>query len=328
MEGPPVCPACSEVLAWLQWAKAVRQVDGKTPLFINMDETSVAFSFAKVAGLRITKRALPPGKRHKKQKVSHADERAHISLLAFLTNLSEVQAKLPQVFLCNEKLAPLKLMKELGPHIPENYHVIRGKSSWNSHAMMRKVICILAKSLESYMADYQVILILDVARCHFDQSISKLATSKGIRLLYVPAKLTSLLQPADTYCFSRLKDKLRKKWVELRSKSSTGCISHKDWLCAVFGILKSLLNGTKWAPAFKAAGLMDEAQLSHRIMSKLGWEAPKAIPHVLPSAQQLKVVFPGRTRLSTAPLFSWAKPKAMAKAKAMAMPAHDAPMLS
>ena len=335
-----LCPQLTlgEVLAWLQWAKAVGQVDGKTPLFVNMDETSVSYSFAsKVLGLRVSKAALPPGKKRRKQKVAHADNRAHISFLAFLTHLTDVQPKLPQIFLASEKLVPKKLLQELSPHIPENYHFITGKSSWNSHAMMRKAICLLAKSLAPYMATHQVILILDVARCHYHQTISVLATSKGIRLLYVPGKLTWLLQPADTHCFSRLKALLRKKWVELRSQSSTGMISHKEWLCAVMSLVPPLLNGVKWESAFKAAGLLN-AKLSSRVMGHLGWEDQKQVPNALPCAEQLKVIFPGRTSLNTALLFKWSVPKAKAKAagkakakakaKAMAVAAHDAPMLS
>ena len=334
------CPQLTlgEVLAWLQWAKAVGQVDGKTPLFVNMDETSVSYSFAsKVRGLRVSKAALPPGKKRRKQKVAHADNRTHISFLAFLTHLTDVQPKLPQIFLASEKIVPKKLLQELSSHIPENYHFITGKSSWNSHAMMRKAICLLAKSLAPYMATHQVILILDVAKCHYHQSISVLATSKGIRLLYVPGKLTWLLQPADTHCFSRLKALLRKKWVELRSQSSTGMISHKEWLCAVISLVPTLLNGVKWESAFKAAGIFN-AQLSSRVMGHLGWEDHKQVPNALPSAEQLKVIFPARTCLNTALLFKWAVPtakakaagkaKAKAKAKAMAVAAHDAPMLS
>lgn len=200
-------------------------------------------------------------------------------------------------------------------------------------------MCLLAKSLEGYMATHQIILVLDVAKCHFHTSISALAATKGIRLLYVPAKLTFLLQPADTHCFSRLKDRLRKKWVALRAQSSTGTISHKDWLCAVIGIVSTLFNGTKWAPAFQAVGLISEARLSPRIMGQLEWQAPKIIPNMLPSDDQLKLVFPRRSRFSRTSLFSWSvpKPKAKAKAKAkalgkakakaMAMVAHAAPML-
>ena len=303
-----------------------------------MDETSVSYSFAsQVPGLRVSKAALPPGKKHRKQQVTHSDDRAHISFLAFLTHFTDIQPNLPQIFVANEKLVPKKLLKELSPHIPKNYHFITGKSGWNSHEMMRKAICILAKCLAPYMATHQVILVLDVAKCHFHQSISVLATIKGIRLLYVPSKLTWLLQPADTHCFSRLKRILRRKWVALRSQSSTGKISHKEWLCAVMSVVPPLLNGVKWAPAFKAAGMFSELDLSPRIMSHLGWKDRKQVPNTLLSAEQLKVIFPGRTRLSMAPLFKWAVPaakakaagkaKAKAKAKAMAMAAHDAPML-
>ena len=322
------CVICSKALVWLQWAKAVSKVAGKRPLFINMDETSVAYSFVTGKGLVISKKALPPGKRRRKQKVSLAEEKRRISLLACVTDDPEVQPKLPQVFLGNESTFTKELLKQLAPHTPANYHLLRGNSSWNNHARMRALICSIAKSLEGYKATRQIILVLDMAQCHIHQSINALAARKGIRLLYVPAKCTWLLQPADTHCFAILKGKLRQEWVALRAASSTGTISHKDWLCAVMSIVKTLLNGTKWASAFKSAGLLGEAKLSQRVMDQLGWPAPKPIPDVLPSESQLKVAFPKKCKFSRSSLFSWSaapmpKAKGKAKAKAMAAPMLD-----
>ena len=323
----------SEVLAWLQWAKALQAHGGKPPLYVNMDETSVAYSFTKGKGLVISQKACPPGKKHRKQKISSADDKRRVSLLACLTNDPEVQPKLPQVILGNEASFTLDLLKKLKAHTPGNYHLIRGKSSWNSHAQMRDLICLIAKSLEGYMETHQVILVMDVAKCHFQRTISALATKKGIRLLYVPAKCTWLLQPADTHCFALLKGKLREEWGRLRSESVDGTISHQLWLCTVMSVTQALLNGTKWGPAFQAAGLLGEARLSQRVLDQLGWESHKPIADLLPSDNQLKLVFPTRSKFSRASLFSWfvpkakAKPKAKGKAKAKALAAHAAPML-
>lgn len=101
-------------------------MDGRIPLFVNMDETSVAYSFAKTLGLIISKRALPRGKKLRKQQVSSSDEKAHISFLAFLTNISEVQPKLPQVFLGNEHKFTLKLMRTGSPH-PWEFSFYQGR---------------------------------------------------------------------------------------------------------------------------------------------------------------------------------------------------------
>jgi hypothetical protein len=70
-------------------------------------------------------------------------------------------------------------------------------------------------------------------------------------------------------------------------------------------------------------------------MGQLGWQAPKHIPSVLPSDEQLKLIFPRRAKFSRGSLFSWSvpKPKAKAKGKAkakamgMALVALHAPLL-
>ena len=40
------------------------------PLFVNMDETSVAMHFGRQRGLVVRQRSLPPGKAHKKEHVA------------------------------------------------------------------------------------------------------------------------------------------------------------------------------------------------------------------------------------------------------------------
>ena len=175
-------PPCSEVIAYLQYAKAVRSTH-KIPLYVNTDETSVSFAYAKGKGLMISKRALPPGMKHRRVQVSPGDEKSHISFLAFLTHNKEVQPLLPQIFLGNEHIFTLKLLEELAPHIPGHFQFVRGKTGWNSIAFMRTAICVLVKSLKDYLATHEVILVLDVAQCHYHKTISALATQKGIRLL-------------------------------------------------------------------------------------------------------------------------------------------------
>ena len=317
-----------KVIAYLQFAKAVRSTD-KIPLYVNMDETSVSSSYAQGKGLIISKRALPPGMKHKRVQVSSGEDKSHISYLAFLTHNKDAQLLLPQIFLGNEHMLTLELLKELAPHIPVNFKFVRGKSGWNSIAYMRTVLCILAKSLESFTATHQIILVLDVAKCHYHRSIWALAKQKGIRLLYVPARCTFLLQPCDTAYFSRLKLRLRQKWQAMRAESSTGALSKLEWLCAVIGIVSALLRGVPGCPAFQAVGLLNEALLSPRILGVLGWQSPMDIPSALPSEEQLKLIFPRRAKFSRASLFSWSVPKAGAKAKAMPKPlaAPGAPFL-
>ena len=52
----------------------------------------------------------------------------------------------------------------------------------------------------------------------------------GIWLVFVPSKITSLVQPLDTHGFAGFKAWLRKQYALLRSKSHEGLVSRLEWL--------------------------------------------------------------------------------------------------
>ena len=288
-----------------------------------MDETALKLNYGRNRGLIVSKQTLPPGRKRKREQISSAEEKMCVSFLAFLTHDPVAQAKLPQVILCNKKTVSLAAMqKHLLPGKPSNIRIWREDSAWNNHNVFRRLMSLLMTCLGEYTTSHQITLVVDVAKCHFHRSISALANRLGLRLVYVPAKLTWLLQPADTHCFSRLKSRLRKKWLELRVQSEAGKVSCTEWLLAVFEVAMSVLSGTRWLCAFKAVGLLDEKNLSARILEHLGWQSPPCIPSAPLTEEQLKSVFPRRSRASTsrASLLRWALPEATTKATPAAKP--------
>lgn len=280
-----------------------------------MDETSLAYNYGSGKGFLVSQRALPLGKAHRKEALSSSDAKARISFLGFVTHDSAVQPKLPQIMIGNERRFTKKLMNALAAHTPPGYYLWREKSSWNTHALMRKAICVLVKHLKDYVATHQLILVLDVASCHLHNSICSLAKQKGVILLYIPGKLTWLLQPADTHVFCRLKRRLRQLWLDLVVRSVSGEVSHTEWLAEVFKLISKLFNGIPWRSAFESDGLLDNNTIGKRVLTEMGWDRPNMLPASIPSAEQLKVVLPQRSKLSHATMFNWAMPRAKAKAK-------------
>ena len=279
-----------------------------------MDETSVAYSYGRGKGLVVSKHALPPGRAHRKEPVNRSDAKTHISFLAFITHDSMIQPKLPQIFIGNKHKFTLKLLHALSSQVPEGYYLWREESSWNNNRLMCKAMRLLAKHLKDYLTTHKLILVLDVARCHRHSKIYSLAQSLGIVLMYVPAKLTWLLQPADTHVFGRLKTRLRQLWLDLRVESAAGEVSHRDWLAAVFALVRKLLCGFQWHSAFLSDGLLDENKIGCRLLDALGWDAPKALPSEILTTGQLMDLMPRRTKDAHAHIFRWALPKAKAKA--------------
>ena len=251
------------------------------------------------------------------------------TFIGFVTHDHEIQPKLPQVILGNKHKLTLGLVAELAAVKPAGFCIWREESSWTNRSIMCRILTLLCKCLAEYSVTHQIILVLDVASCHFHSSVLGYATRLGIRLVFVPAKLTFLLQPLDSHCFSRLKRKLKEKWLSLAAESDSGTVSHQAWLSAVFIVVPSVLCGVKWKPAFQANGLLGEQLISARVLEQVGWASPPVVPACIPSEEQLKSVFPKRAQVSRNSLFSWhLKPKAKAKAGAKACAkAAAAPML-
>ena len=57
-----------QVRCFLQWAKVISSRAAKEPLFIDFDETAMKFNYAKLKGLIISKKHLPPGKNIERNK--------------------------------------------------------------------------------------------------------------------------------------------------------------------------------------------------------------------------------------------------------------------
>ena len=325
----------SKVTAWLQWAKvaSANVPVGKVPLLVNLDESVLKFNYGQNRGLVIDRRDLPPGHKHRKEQVNPAEAKAATTLVGFVCDDHAIQPELPQIIIGNKHKLTIPLMAKLTAAKPKNFHVWREDSSWCNSKIMCRILTLLMTCLAAFKETHQVILVLDCASCHYHSSVLGYATRLGIRLLFVPARLTYLLQPLDSHCFSRLKRKLREKWLSLAIESESGIVSHDVWLSAVFSVVSSTLCGTKWKPAFKANGLLGELFISPRILSEVGWSSHPEIPAGIPSEQQLQSIFPKRAKVSRNSLLSWhfkaqAKGKAKAKPKAHAKAAAAAPMLA
>ena len=183
---------------------------------------------------------------------SLGDRRSHMTFLASITSDAEVQARLPQVLIGNERQLSAATMRNL-TGLPENIHVWRCKSAWNSHALMRRYLSLLASSLGSVLKDRYVILILDVARCHLHPTILPHAKRCGIRLCYIPASMTAELQPCDTHLFARFKGAFQEVWRRQKSISPAGAVSTMQWLHVVVDAIEAVLPTTDWEAAFAAS---------------------------------------------------------------------------
>lgn len=216
----------------------------RAPLVVNLDETSLAYHISGLKGLVVNGSRARDGARL-------ADVRGHVSYLASITHDVSVQPLLPQVLLGNAHKFTVKMLEALQPNVPKNVHLWRESTAWNTHATMRRYLTLLADSLGSLVRTRYVILLLDCAAVHFHPSIERLAKEKGLRLVYVPTKMTSLLQPCDTRLFSIFKRALQENWRRRKSEIPGGVMDTMAWLTVIFKTIEEVVVENVGAMLFK-----------------------------------------------------------------------------
>ena len=296
------CPR--EVTSFCRWTNyAIGEAPpGRLPLLVNMDETALAYHMVGLRGTVLRK--LPAGSCPPADHAGLADVRGHVSLLASVTHEVAVQPRLPQVLLGNEHKFTKQVLQKASPHCPSNVHMWRQKSAWNSHATMRQFISLLARCLGDLLKTRYVILVLDCAQCHIDKSIYMQARQRGIRLLYIPPRMTRFLQPCDTHVFAPFKAALREKWRCSKAQAPEGSMDTCRWLRVVFETITTALQAD-WSHAFLRDGLLARQEhLSQRILQATGQDALD-LGDGPPAKEDATVLFPKRRNLDIMSYVLW-----------------------
>ena len=256
---------------WFNAAEAKAAALGKKVLRVNCDETNVQRMQQSSRGL-IVRRFVRAGPRMTPEE---DDARGSWTHLAFICDDASIQPRLPQVIVGNESVLRVQDMKAVERLVPSNVYLVRQKSSWLDKSLFSLALTWLAKATAALNASHQVVLILDCASVHLTPDIWIKSRSLGIDLVFIPRKLTWLLQPCDTHLFRRYKH-----WLSMYIKDSMAEAGMKkaSLLCVVKGMLASVrgvLQTHKWSRAFSENGFGDQQKLvSHRVKKSLSNGSP------------------------------------------------------
>ena len=206
------------VAAW-QWVNCYEEMTpaGKQLLRINLDETSVRTYSSPKPGLV----SLSPKRRKARQAgldvhpAGMHKQRACLTHVAFICDNTQVQAALPHVFIGNETVVPLYVLQRTAPHLHTNVRLWRRKSAWVDGDALKDIVRLLHAALQPFQGTFQPLLLWDAVKAHIKPDVLQCAGRLGIWVIIVPAKITWLLQPADTHCFANYKAYLRRKYVDL-----------------------------------------------------------------------------------------------------------------
>ena len=283
-------------VAWRLWNHYETLVPAtKTVLRLNLDETSVCLFQGDVAGniLVSKKRA-----RSVAQRVPRAKRRCCMTHVGLICDRSDIQPLLPQVFIINERTAPARDMAALRAACPPNVRFLRQKSAWTNVFVTAYIVRLLGIALGPYMSTVQPILLMDALRAHWHPFV--LATCRGARIwpLCVPASLTWLMQPLDTHVFLKYKAYLRQVYQDVRGDAAVSDLDFAAFLRCVYQTIRRVLQGHKWASAFRGVGFGDaQAGLERFVKRNMGIsDEPLALCSVRPSDDEVSTCFDSRYR--------------------------------
>ena len=97
---------------------------------------------------------------------------------------------------------------------PRNVEVIYGTSgTFNSMILIEHFVKILDAQVAAFSNNDQSFhLLIDSAPCHTTEAFKQSLETRGIKLHYVPPRLTNILQPADVAWMKSLKQSYRDLW--------------------------------------------------------------------------------------------------------------------
>ena len=127
----------------------------------------------------------------------------------------------------------------------------------------------------------------------------------NIWVVCIPARLTWLLQPADTHCFALLKRILRRKYHDALLRSVSGEVGIRVIIEGIHAGIREVLQVRSWRDAFATNGWGQRQRcLRPRILRTFEWDALPVIPNTLPTFAELKLVFASNRNPPLAELFA------------------------
>ena len=289
-------------ISWAWWNALEQQgiAAGDCVLRVNLDETSVSLGQAGQRGVVLpstgnTDMALVPKKNPHRGAVTH---------VAMICDDAAVQPLLPQFIIANEHLVrKADLPTALGFLLP-NVYLLRQKSGWVDTSVFCQILQVLKKSLLATGTPRRILLLLDACTVHLHALSLQTARRLGIRLCFIPTKMTWLLQPLDSHVFARYKCYIRQAYTAEQLRSDTGFVTTIQLIRIINDAIRYVLQASSWATAFDHNGYGDvQQQLTSRVL-KIVRSTPDNHAPALPTLTDLECILP-RKRMIKRNVLCW-----------------------
>ena len=246
-----------KVLVFLRWARflVVHVAWNRQHVFVNMDETQLASVKNQGTGMisgRKQKRA------DRRRAPRDAADRHHtkVTYMAAVSDSPELQPLLPQVILprYTQHARPPPAMLHTYAGFGHPFEFWHGTAGATSPGIVQTWMTRLRSVISSFNDRAWIILIVDCDTNHLCVTTLAHLRRLGMVPLFVPAKLTWLIQLLDVYVFGLLKKDMRLEEVRSRESSTTGSLAKRERMGFAASSIRRIIINRDWSAAFDKLG--------------------------------------------------------------------------
>ena len=244
-------------------------------LYINIDETPIPYHFGGKKGLK-QKRNMASIKDDMRDRANTRDVRQHCTLMAAICNDPKIQEQLPQVLMPNIKgrAKKWKAARLKSSEYP-NVRILTNTGGWITIKSLLVYLEILKEMLHKLGVN-KIVLVMDCHSTHRSVKVLRKLRKMKWKVLFVPGKLTYLLQPLDAWFFASFKQSLYKMNTKARIASTSGEESFETWAEVCFSTIQACFANTSTTHMFHKCGFeipnstINETIMHHLPESALG----------------------------------------------------------
>ena len=233
--------------------------------------------------------------------------RGNLTFVGIICDDTSIQPRLPQILLGNEHVLRVQDMDAVRDLLPSNVYLIRGKSGWVDHVLFAQILEWLRAAVSEIDPNIQILLLVDTSPVHLHPWVLKTAKAHRIRLCFLPALCTWLLQPCDTHLFRKFKAQLAKLFRRFRVLNSMTHVPMPALIRMIIDLIRQVVQGNKWVIAFEHNGYdLHQRRVSERVLVNLEMDVCQRCTSVFPTDEQIINFLPAKRAVNLEYLKSFA----------------------
>ena len=241
-------------LRWLRFL-VVHGVWNRQHVIVNMDETQLAsVKHAGVGMISGRKRKRTDHRRSPRDPIDKHNTK--VTLIAAVCDSSRLQPLLPQVILprYTQHVRPPAHLLHTYAGFGHPFEFWHGTAGATTPGIIKTWLTRLRSVISSFNDSAWIILVMDCDTSHLSVKTMAHIRRLGMIPLFVPAKLTWLLQLLDVYVFGVLKKDMRLEELRRREASMTGVIQRRERMEFATSCIRRTVVNRDWSEAFNKLG--------------------------------------------------------------------------